>query len=349
MKTEELLSKRLNALHVGGAAFVSAGELVAWLGAVQSQEFNHAKWALGARLPGLTEAEVDRAILNKEIVRAWVMRGTLHLLAAADLRWVVGLVRASNQAKTRPLHKKFDLDDVSLGRAIDAICAALQGGKALERSALFAAVEQQGISTEYLRGSLMLYEAAHLGHICLGPMAGRQDTYVLVEEWLAPSAMLSREAAVAELAKRYFQSHGPATLQDFVGWSGLGVREARAGVQENIANLERVVLGGEEYWMGGEALEGKSARSLLLPGFDEYLIAYRERGAFLARGHSSKVITSNGIFRPIIVVDGKVVGTWKQTLKKGRMDVELNGFEGVIGVDADLQMQMDALQQFLRP
>lgn len=255
------------------------------------------------------------------------MRGTLHLLHRDDVRWVVSLVEGANRAKTRPIHKRMELDaEKTLTRSVDVICRALEGnggesGIPLQRKEIFAAVEAAGISTEGLRGAFMLYEAAHLGLICLGPIAGKQDTFVLADTWLPKAKPKSREEAIAELAGRYFQSHGPATLDDFVWWSGLGVREARQGLMDVSGKLEKAAMDGKEYWMGQKTPYAASKlRTLLLPGFDEYLIAYRNRSLILPEAHSAVVISSNGIFRPFILQDGRVVGTWK--LEKGTVKLD---------------------------
>ncbi|MFN8396952.1 MAG: winged helix DNA-binding domain-containing protein [Bacteroidia bacterium] len=304
-----------------------ASDCVHGMCAMQAQDLGQARWALGVRVPGLRASDVDAALARGEIVRTWVMRGTLHLLHAEDVRWVVSLVEGANRAKTRPLHRRLELDEETLARSVDVICRALEGNGgesgtiALQRKEVFAAVEAAGISTEGLRGAFMLYEAAHLGLICLGPMAGKQDTYVLADKWLPEAKPKSRAEAIAELAGRYFQSHGPATLEDFVWWSGLGVREARQGLMDVAGMLERVAFDGMDYWMGREVSSAPSNNeTLLLPGFDEYLIAYRNRSLILDEAHSSAVISSNGIFRPFIVQDGRVVGTWK--LEKGKVKLD---------------------------
>ncbi|HEX2899194.1 MAG TPA: winged helix DNA-binding domain-containing protein [Bacteroidia bacterium] len=345
MLAKELLALRLHASHISGTRHQSPGALVAWLGAVQSQEFNHAKWALGVRLPGMTEADIDLAIANREIVRAWMLRGTLHLMAAEDYRWMITLVGPGCRARTQSMNKKLGLDETTLAKAVAITCETLQGGKALERTEIFRAIEAQGIGLAGLRGTFVLYEAAHGGKICLGPMKDKQDTYVLVEEWLPPTGTLSREEAVTELARRYFQSHGPATLQDFVAWSGLGVREARQGLLENQAGLDKVAFEGNDYWMGMQDVGANLPDLLLLPGFDEYLIAYKDRSIILETAHHSKVITSNGIFRPIIVVGGKVVGTWQKAAKRDRLELLAQYFDAP-APQLSQDAQLTALRHF---
>lgn len=324
MNRDQLLSLRMERQGISPAFAGGAADCVRWHGAMQAQDLGQARWALGVRVRGLLASDVDAELARGAIVRTWAMRGTLHLLHREDAPWVVDLVEAANRAKARSLHKHLELDAASLARSVEVICGTLEGGRALQRKEVFAAVEAAGISTEGLRGSFMLYEAAHLGLICLGPIAGKQDTYILADEWLPASKPKPREEAIAELALRYFLSHGPATLEDFVWWSGLGVREARQGITDVADELERVAFEDKEYWLGQGDIGGADhAGTMLLPGFDEYLIAYRNRSHILEEAHSSKVISSNGIFRPFILHAGRVVGTWK--LDKGKVKIEAWG------------------------
>jgi hypothetical protein len=191
-------------------------------------------------------------------------------------------------------------------------------------------LEEAGIGTENQRGYHILWYVAQSGLICLGPMQGKQQTFVLLDEWVPNPRRLSREESLAELAGRYFASHGPATVHDFAWWSGLTVTEARAGLEAATPGLVSETIDGKEYWTATDAPRRTAHDEPgveLLPGFDEYLLGYKDRNAVLSAEHAPRIVPGrNGVFRPIIVVDGRVVGTWKRSLKKDSVHVTLRPF-----------------------
>jgi hypothetical protein len=175
----------------------------------------------------------------------------------------------------------------------------------------------------------ILCRLAQEGTLCFGAREGKQPTFALLAEWVPKPRKLAREAALAELAERYFISHGPATLQDFAGWSGLKMSDARDGVGGVASRLARQTVGNQVYWMSRDLpdLSGVSKTSILLPGFDEYLLGYKDRGAVLPARHASRIVPgANGIFQPTIVIDGQVAGVWKRVLKKREVTVAISAF-----------------------
>jgi hypothetical protein len=229
---------------------------------------------------------------------------------------------------------QLELDDEILERCRSLFYDALKGGQRLSRAAMMALLENDGISTKGQRGYHILWHASQTGLICLGPMQDKQQTFVLLNEWVPKSRELSREEALVELAGRYFAGHGPATVHDFAWWAGLTVADARAGLEAAGPGLVSDERGGKAYWMaratGDPAAYGSaddSAGVYLLPGFDEYLLGYRDRGAVLAPEHAPHVVPGgNGVFQPTVVVGGRVVGTWKRRLKRDAMDITVSPF-----------------------
>jgi len=205
----------------------------------------------------------------------------------------------------------------------------LAGGQRLSRAALMRLLESAQINPTGQRGYHILWYLAQTGLICLGPRQGKEQTFVLLDEWAPASQRLTREAALAKIAGCYFTSHGPATVADFATWAGLTLADARAGLETVTSSLVPEWHEGKEYWRGADASDAPHDASsvYLLPGFDEYLLGYKDRSDVLATEHAGKVAPGgNGVFFPIIIVGGQVVGTWKRTVKKDAVAVTLTPF-----------------------
>lgn len=285
--------------------------------AVQAQDYYGSLWAVGLRTSGAREADVERAIAERRIVRTWPMRGTLHLVAPEDARWMLALMASRAIARDRARQEReFGLDARTTGRCAEVITRLLEGGRQMTRGALYEALAERKIDTEGQRGLHILGRLAHEGLICQGPREGKQPTFVLLDEWIPETAVLDRDEALAELARRYFAGHGPATVQDLAWWSGLTVRDAQAAVDAAKPALAHRDHEGVRHWFAASAPEPAPAPPAvhLLPPFDEYLVGYKDRGAALDAAHSRQVIGINGLFNPSLVVDGRVAALWKRTL-----------------------------------
>lgn len=332
MTDSDIVRYRLANQQICQPMFTKPAELVAWLGAVQGQDFLAAKWALGLRLPTTTETAIDQAIADRSVVRTWAMRGTLHLIAADDVRWILNLLRPRLHILSASYLRRLELDEKKLTKSYDAMTNALSGGKQLIRQELNVALAQAGIPTHDIRMNLLLVRAASDGLICCGVRRGSENTYTLLDEWIAPTKPRERDDALAELTKRYFLSHGPATLQDFVWWSGLTVAEAKAGIHSVKEQLIQEMYNKQTYWMAQHERFGydTSLAVHLLPSFDEYLVGYKNRTAALGSLDFKQIVSAgNGIFSPVIVVDGRVAGTWKRTVQKNTVLIETNLFNAL--------------------
>jgi len=329
MKAVDIGGHRLHHQQVARQQFKQPGQVVSWLGAVQAQDFAGAKWSLGLRLPGTTEAEIDQAIADRSLVRTWPMRGTLHFVAAADVRWMLQLLTPRIVAGSASRLRSLEINEALVSRSFKVMTKALQGGKQVMRKDLMAILDRAGISTANQRGYYLLWRAAQAGLICQGPMNGKQQTFTLLDEWVPPGRTLARDQALAEITRRYFTSHGPATLQDFLWWTGLTAVDARAGIEMAKPHLLQETVADKTYWMSPTlpAIRAQSPTAYLLPGFDEYMLGYRDRSAALEVRHAPLVAPgANGMFKPIIVIDGQVVGTWQRTLKRDAVLIALNPF-----------------------
>src|SRR5829696_1926463 len=287
MTPSEVARLRLDRQGIAAGRFGKPSEVVRWFGAVQAQDYLGSLWALGLRLRGAREVEVERAVADRSIVRTWPMRGTLHFVAAEDVRWMLGLLGARTVARAAGRYGQLGLDEATFAKSRRVLERALRG-RQLTRPELAAALEQQGIATDGQRLIHLLNRSALEGLTCYAARRGKQFTFALLDEWAPTNRSLTREASLAELSARYFRSHGPATLRDFVWWSSLTTTDARAGLEMVRPRLRSEVIDGQTYWLSSAPPavgEGKSAAHLL-PAFDEYTVAYKERGAILHPSHT---------------------------------------------------------------
>jgi len=328
MTHSNVIPHRLHTHHLLHPDFPDPAAAVAHFGAVQAQDYYGSLWGLGLRVKGATESSVEAAVAAGSIVKTWPLRGTIHFVPAADARWMLGLTAERTIRGMSGRLRQLGLDDADFAHSRAALVAALSGGRRLERHAAYGVIEAAGISTEGQRGIHILGRLALDGLICFGPREGKQPTFVLLDEWVAPGRDLSRDEALAELARRYFTGHGPATLADYTWWSGLTTAGTRAGLEAVKGELAREEVGGQVYWFApaGNLPALPSPVAHLLPVYDEFTVAYKERSTFLAPEFAARPDAGNGIFRAPILIDGHVVGTWTRALKKGRVVVTPNLF-----------------------
>jgi hypothetical protein len=322
MRPAALLAHRLAAQRISSTAFTRPEQLVSWLGAVQAQDYLGALWAVGLRVAASRERDVERALADRSIVRTWPMRGTLHFVAAADARWMTELLAPKVLARAAGRFRALGLDEATLARARRTLVRRLEGGTPVTRRAVYQALERANVATAGQRGIHILWRLAHECLVCFGPREDKQQTFVLFDEWLPRAPRLPRDEALAELACRYFTSHGPATLADFAWWSGLNVSDARSAVELARERLDATNIAGDTHWLAPLEEPPRSARAHrahLLPAFDEFLVGYTDRSAALAAVHTTRVNAGGGILNPTIVVDRRIVGTWKRRLGRGEV------------------------------
>ena len=318
---------------------------------MQAQDYGGALWAIGLRMTGATERSIEQAIAERAIVRTWPMRGTLHFVAAQDVRWLLALLTPRVIAHSAGRYRQLELDEATFARGKEVFARALQGGKQLTRDEMLHELEQAGISTAGQRGYHLLGRAAQDGLICFGTRRGKQQTFTLLDEWVPLTRSLPRDEALAELTRRYFTGHGPATLQDLMQWAGLTAAEAKTGLAAAGKTLIQETIADRVYWMPCEAPEINHATPSvhLLPGFDEYLLGYRDRSAVLDPAYAQRICPGgNGMFSPTIVIDGVVTGTWKRTFKGGAVVIETTPFRPLTAAENDaLGAAADRYGEFL--
>ena len=324
MKPSDLTLQRLYNQRLAGTLFESPGDVVQWFLAVQAQDYPGSLWGIGLRLREATEERVEQAVADRIIVRTWPMRGTLHFVAAADIRWMLQLLAPRVIAQNaRRLLKEYGLDEAVLARSRGLLVRSLRDGKQFTRNAIYRELEAAGIATSGGRGLQILWRLAQEGLICFGTRQGKQHTFTLLDEWLPKSRSPAHDEALEELTRRYIESHGPATVQDFAWWSGLPAAEAQAGLEMIKAHLEKTVIGEREYW--GPPPTSAAREPLrpmhLLPAYDEYTVAYKDRSILLDPPAANRVGVASTILNPTIVINGRVIGTWKRAVTRGSVVV----------------------------
>jgi hypothetical protein len=328
MKPIDITSLRLINQQIAATRFKTPRELVGWMGAMQAQDYNHAKWALGVRLPHLTEEQIESAFNQGEIIRTHLMRPTWHFVSADDIYWLLELTAKQIKSTTKSRHRDLGLTESDLKKSKEILVKSLEGNRSLTREELSDQLNWAGINTYEQRLPHILMEAEIDGIICSGGIQGKKQTYTLLSERVPVKKTLSKEEALALLAKKYFSSHGPATLPDFVWWSGLPITDARKALEMNKSTFISETVGTETYWFEDNITIPASLPDsvYLLPAFDEYLISYKDRSAVITDDDHKKAISNNGIFRPVVLVSGQISGLWKRTLKKDTVLIELDHF-----------------------
>lgn len=297
-------------------------EVVRSMLAMQAQDYLGALWSLGLRT-GADEAAVEAAHTSGAIVRSWPMRGTLHLVAAEDLGWMLSLTGERMVRMTLPRHRELQLTASDFERAGAIARERLAGGGRCSRAELLEAFSGGGVSVEGQRGIHLL---GHLAHTGLLVLSGRTE-YALLDEHVREPRRFEPQDAADELAVRYFHGHGPATVKDLAWWSGMPITFARAATERVRDRLDELVVDGVVHYLR-PGLEPAAAGVHLLPGFDEYLLGYGDRSAALAPEHANAIVPGgNGLFLPTIVSRGDVLGTWRRERGKKALRLELAPFE----------------------
>lgn len=294
----------------------------------QAQDLRAGRLAFRSRGGGLSAADVDRARTEeRSLVRTWAMRNTMHLLATDDVHWMGPLFEPGMESFARRRLHHFGFDARSQQRALAGIGRALEADGPLSRSELEQRLRRKRIELEPATRIHIFALAVATRVACLGPDAGSTTLLAPTRDWLGERPALDREAALAELARRYLRAFGPATEADFAGWAGLALGAVRAALRSIAREIEEVRAGGVEMW----SLRGARRRSRgpvvrLLPGWDTYLMGYRDRDFIAPPARWKRIMVGGGILRPAITVDGRAAGTWRSRRAGKRLRVTLEPF-----------------------
>jgi len=322
----DICSQRLANQHLSRQTLDTPSEIVRLLGAVQAQDYSTAKWGVAQRTRNATDASVEKELDEGTILRTHVLRPTWHFVVAADIRWMLALTGPRVEAVLASYDRKLGIDEAVLRKSNAILEKTLQGGNHLTRAELSLAMQSGGIRTEGTQRLARLVMHAELdGLICSGPRRGKQFTYGLLEERAPRAKTLSRDEALFELAKRYFNTRGPATVDDFAWWSGLTKTDAKRGAQAAESELEHEVIAGRGHWFPTPArFKRKSPIVHLLPNYDEYFIGLKDRSAMQSALKTSGWDGSLSFLGGhILTINGQIVGGWGRTLKGEVTVVEL--------------------------
>jgi hypothetical protein len=329
MTNPDICRQRLINQQIAKGVPRQPADIVSYLLAMQAQEYAQSKWSISLRVPGLSEPDVEKAFNEGSILRTHLMRPTWHFVCPADIRWMLKLTAPRVHAVNAFMYRKTELDGAVFKRSNRVLVKALQGGNFLSRDELRSELEKAKITASGIRLAYLLMYAELEGVICSGPRKGKQFTYALMDERVGPPAKFYRQQALAEIADRYFRSRGPATLQDFVWWSGLAVKDAREAVEMLKPEFIRERTGNREYIfipLSGVP-KGKIQSTFLMSDYDEYGISYKDRSAIFSSNVPNAGAGRSTLYSHMLVVDGIIEGTWRQTLVNKKPVVETSLFK----------------------
>jgi hypothetical protein len=336
MRPERVAYWRMHNLRLTGPAFDQPIDVIAWMGAVQSQDYGVAKWSLGYRTDGLRDSDVDRLLAEGTILRTHVLRPTWHFVSPADIRWMLELTAPRIHQSSAYYYRRLELDDSVQKKCDKIIERALRSEGQLMRKEIQAVLERAGVQAKGPRlGYIMMYAELN-GLICSGALKGKQHTYALLEERAPQATELTREQALAELTRRYFTSHGPATINDFKWWSSLTVSDIRAGLEMVGHELSTQEIDGMTFWFADKLPARRSTATTvhLLQPYDEYLVGYSPETKYVvdATGRARSAPAGTTVPNGVVVVKGQVAGFWKRTWDAGWVAIEARLFEPLSAV-----------------
>ena len=325
--------------------FTKPCQIVEHFGMIQAQDFNSAKWAIGVRLSECTEELINESYNKGEILRTHVLRPTWHLITPENIRWMLELSAKRIIRSMKSRDSELGLTDEIYAKCYRIIERALEKEDCITRDGLVNVLHNAGMKVNSSQLYHVVTGAEATGIICSGVLCDNKYTYALLEKRVPAAKPLTKEESLAKLARIYFTGHGPATLQDFVWWSGLPVSEARHGLEAVRSAFVSETVNEQEYWMPDIDFMPSVVSTLhLLPAFDEYIVGYKDRTAVITSENHKKAISSNGVFRPVVVKNGRVIGLWKKTNSRKKA-IAITSFEPV---DPETQQQIDrSAEKFL--
>lgn len=324
----DILSRRLRSQRISAAKLDTPAEVVEWLVAAQAQDFAGAKWALALRMRRPSEGDLERAFADGEILRTHLLRPTWHFVTPDDIRWLLDLTAPRVHATNTHQYRQLGLTRSVLKRSNDVIGRSLEGGQHRTRDEIREILEGGGVrpGTGQRMGYILM--CAELdGVVCSGPRKGKQFTYALLDERAPRARRLRRDEALGLLAARYFRSRGPATVHDLAKWSDLTVAEAGRGLEISRGDLREEAVDGRGYW-SGEPPRGRrsSGRAALLSIYDEYFSSYRDPSLVAGPDAYGMLRAMGNALTGAVVLDGRIIGTWKRVLAKSDVRVAVDLF-----------------------
>lgn len=346
MTPPEIARLRLAHQKLISSSAKSPKEALEWMGAVQAQDPEMSKWAIGIRCRKPSLDDVSSALENGEIIRTHLLRPTWHLVCARDVYWLLDLTAPRIRITMKSRHKKLGLSKEIVTKSGRSLENAFRTEENLTRDELIGVLKLNGVPCDGQRASHLLLCAELDQLICSGRSKNGRPAYAFLPARVPETNRLNMEESLARLALLYFRSRGPATLKDFAWWSGLTLTEVKQAVSS--IELKSFQTGETDPFYYSEDSHAKSTgQTLALPPYDEFLLSYRDRSAVITKSEHKKAISENGIFRPLIIRDGKGIGIWKRIIKKGKISFETSLFSKEKKVSPDIQTAFDAYRRFV--
>lgn len=329
MNTRHLLNIRLHNQLLSIHNLKEPQEIVSYMGAMQSQSLDLAKWAIGVRLENKTVKDIDEALNTGKVIRTHILRPTWHFVSAKDIHWMYDL----SNPRLKPIYQSYRRmsrgDESLILRAVPLIEKILSDGKHLTKESIGSELQMHNLTLDNTSLGLAINYAEMEGLVVNGEIRGKKQTFALLEELAPRKETISKEEALERLARRFFTSHAPATIQDFAWWSGLSLTECKQALGMIKHDFVCETINDRDFWMKNDIKIPPTDKdsALLLPPFDEFVVSYKDRSELIEDAHYGKVMTKNGLFSPTVMLNGEIVGSWKKTVKKGVAKVELSFFE----------------------
>ncbi len=327
MDNDEITRLRLANQCISQPSPMRPEGLVSYLGAVQAQAYRDALWAVGLRCKKATQSDVEDAIAERKIIRTWAMRGTWHLVPPKEVKWMLSLYHEDASIPSR--QRKNGLTRPLLKKGMELVSDAFKHERQLTYKDLGRVLSDSGIP-EFRKIDVqrhIIRRSGRKGIICFSEHVSGRPAFALFKSPVPKPP--NRDAVLAKLARTYFGSHGPATLKDFAWWAGIGLGDAESGLDAISSRMKEDTSTGDTYWMPKKNPSANQAKrtTYLLPAFDEYLVAYKNRASIIEPKYATKVINgSNGTFLPALVSEGRVIGTWRRKEEKNRVTIALSPF-----------------------
>ena len=348
MNFQKITHSRLKNQQITGTDLKTPQEIVAYMGAMQAQDYAMAKWGIGVRLPNTTDEMIEKAIDNAEIIRTHILRPTWHFVAAENIHWLLDLTAPHVMRIMNSSNKQMELTEEVLSKTNKIIEKSLEGGKHKTREELMEILGKAKIPTNEFRSAHIMMNAELQGIVANGSRRAKQFTYALLEERVPKTQKLTKEEALAKLTQLYFSSHAPATIQDFCWWSGLKVSDAKLGLELTKNDLNLVNIENQIFYFSDDFKPKMQESIQFLPAFDEFIVSYKDRTASLDAEIEKLSIIGYGIFKPIIVINGKVEGIWKRTIKKNETIIETTFSDSKIEINKELfEKAMKSFRDFV--
>jgi hypothetical protein len=349
MKLDDVLRARLAASGLVRPVRALPQDVVAWCAAVQAQDYAGAKWAIGQRSIQGSDAGVEAAFESGRILRTHVLRPTWHFVLPEDVRWLQRLTAPRVLQLSAPYYRQAELDEKLFAKSRKVLEKALLAKRYLTRDELAQKLSEANIKASGPRLSLIVMRAELDRVLVSGPRRGKHFTYALLDERAPKGRELDRDESLRELALRYFASHGPATAHDFGWWSGLTLSDAKLGIELAKGALHRADLDEKAYWFVEAKLPRVAKPHIrLLPNYDEYLVAYKDRDLLLQRATSAAFMRERLLSNHVVLKDGAVVGRFQRTIRNTTVALEVTLVEDFTRKEhAALEAAAQTLASFL--